>query len=422
MPTLREAPADAVIISHQLMLRAGLIRKLSSGIYTFLPLGLKVIKKISKIIEEEMILAGAQEILMPMVQPAELWQESGRYFEYGPELLRFKDRKESLFCLGPTHEEVVTSLVRDHIKSYKHLPLTLFQIQTKFRDEIRPRFGLMRGREFLMKDAYSFCADRSTQDQIYQKMWDAYNKIFTRCGLDFRAVRAATGTIGGDLSHEFQVLAKSGEDAIASCDSCKYAANIELAKVKGRNEVGDAKEGDPCGECGAPFTILRGIEVGHIFYLGKKYSKVLNASFQNELGENEFMEMGCYGIGVSRVAAACIEQSHDDKGIIWPKSIAPFDIHLVQLGEDPDINSLSAHVYEVLQKNGYEVLWDERDERAGVKLNDADLLGCPLRITIGKRSAKDGQVELLFRKDQSKGPIILFVNESFIDNILKLFN
>ncbi|HXW52638.1 MAG TPA: proline--tRNA ligase, partial [Myxococcota bacterium] len=232
LPTMREIPADANVISHQLMLRAGLIRKVASGIYTYLPLGFRVVKKLATIIEEEMNKAGAQEILMPMVQPAELWQESGRFLEYGPELLRFKDRKDAWFCLGPTHEEVVTALVRDHVKSYKNLPLNLYQIQTKFRDEIRPRFGLMRGREFIMKDAYSFCADRASQDRVYQSMWDAYHRIFERCGLRFRAVRAATGSIGGDMSHEFQVLAHSGEDAIACCDQCGYAANVELAAIK----------------------------------------------------------------------------------------------------------------------------------------------------------------------------------------------
>ncbi|HXW60468.1 MAG TPA: proline--tRNA ligase, partial [Myxococcota bacterium] len=232
LPTMREVPADAIVISHQLMLRAGLIRKLAAGIYTYLPLGLRVVKKISRIIEEEMDKTGAQEILMPMVQPAELWHESGRFEQYGPELLRFKDRKDTWFCLGPTHEEVVTALVRDHVKSYKSLPLTLYQIQSKFRDEIRPRFGLMRAREFIMKDAYSFCADKASQDKVYEAMWDAYHRIFERCGLKFRAVRAATGSIGGDMSHEFQVLAHSGEDAIASCDSCHFAANVELASIK----------------------------------------------------------------------------------------------------------------------------------------------------------------------------------------------
>lgn len=538
LPTLREVPADAQVISHQLMLRSGMIKKLAAGVYTFLPLGLRVIKKISKIIEQEMNNASGQEILMPVVQPAELWRESGRFNEYGPELLRFQDRKETWFCLGPTHEEVVTSLVRDHVKSYKSLPLTLYQIQTKFRDEIRPRFGLMRGREFIMKDAYSFCADKKSQDEVYQAMWDAYHRIFERCGLKFRAVKAATGSIGGDMSHEFQVLAQSGEDAIASCNACNYAANVELAEirteasppslnveplkelktpgqksieevssflkmdgkkfiktlafmiddelvlalVRGDQEVSEAKlksalrakvvqkaeeaevakkvgpvgfigpvgvsvkvisdhclkngssmvaganqkdlhlanvdvardmnpeffdireaqSGDGCGQCGKPFEILRGIEVGHIFYLGKKYSKAMSATIQNENGETIEMEMGCYGIGVGRTAAASVEQNHDEKGIIWPKAIAPYEVHLVVLGVGTEIEAASLGIYEELQKAGLEVLFDDRDERAGVKLNDADLIGCPIRLTLGARGLKNGEVEVTLRSRSSE--------------------
>lgn len=557
IPTMREVPAEANVVSHQLMLRAGLIRKLASGIYTFLPVGLRVIKKIASIIEQEMNKAGGQEILMPMVQPAELWKESGRFDEYGPELLRFKDRKSSWFCLGPTHEEVVTALVRDHVKSYKNLPLTLFQIQTKFRDEIRPRFGLMRGREFIMKDAYSFCADKASQDAVYQAMWDAYHRIFERCGLKFRAVRAATGSIGGDLSHEFQVLAQSGEDAIASCNGCHYAANVELAAIKepalsksaacpareevktpnqisiidqakalgvkeadiiktvvyeaddhlvlvlvlGDQEISDAKlkaylqadmlvvaseekaiahigpkgfigalgvdaavkviadfslrgktnlytgankpdthyknidvdrdirpnyadirqaqSNDGCGKCGHPLEILRGIEVGHIFYLGQKYSKALSATIQNEHGETMAMEMGCYGIGVGRTAAAAIEQNHDEKGIIWPSSIAPFHIHIAQLGVDEEVTKAAQDLYVQLTDAGLEVLLDDRDERAGVKLNDADLLGCPVRIMIGSRGVKARQFEAVRRKDQSS-VITLSLDEDYVGQIRNL--
>ncbi len=557
LPTMREVPGDAVVISHQLMLRAGLIRKVAAGIYTYLPLGLRVIKKISAIIEQEMTKAGGQEILMPMVQPADLWRESGRFNEYGPELLRLKDRKDTWFCLGPTHEEVVCALVRDHVKSYKSLPLTLFQIQTKFRDEVRPRFGLMRGREFIMKDAYSFCADKKTQDQVYQTMWDAYHRIFQRCGLEFRAVRAATGSIGGDLSHEFQVLAQSGEDAIASCDACTYAANVELAKigslkaekegeaggqmsevgtpgqktieeqarylgvgpekfiktlvyevdgalclvlVRGDQEVSEAKlksslkadllnlapeprviaeigplgfvgpiktglrvfadaglmtegnmfaganklgfhwshvnvardiapqfldirqanNGDPCGECGAPFKILRGIEVGHIFYLGTKYSKAMSASVQNEHGENVTMEMGCYGIGVGRTAAAAIEQNHDEKGIIWPVSIAPYHVHIVCLGFEEEVIKEAKALYEQLLEAGVEVLFDDRDERAGVKLNDADLIGCPVRIAIGKRGVKNREIEVLPRHLQADGPIMISLESDYVERIKEI--
>lgn len=558
LPTMREVPADAIVVSHQLMLRAGLIRKLAAGIYTYLPLGLRVVKKISNIIEEEMNAVGGQQILMPMVQPAELWRESGRYEQYGPELLRFKDRKDTDFCLGPTHEEVVTALVRDHVKGYKNLPLTLYQIQTKFRDEIRPRFGLMRGREFIMKDAYSFCADKESQDKVYEAMWDAYHRIFDRCGLAFRAVKAATGSIGGDMSHEFQVLAQSGEDAIASCDSCGFAANVELAPLRfvenkesekavnlqevstpnvksieelstflglkpeqtiktlalnvdgslvlvllhgdsdlseaklkkalgadqvlafdekevarligppgfigpfgtateacivadqalkgrvnmvaGANkkdlhykglsvdrdvkakffDIREAKSGDPCDNCGAPYAILRGIEVGHIFYLGKKYSKALHASIQNQQGENVDMEMGCYGIGVGRTAAAAIEQNHDEKGIIWPKALAPYEVHLVPLGVEDDLKATSVEIYKALTKAGVEVLLDDRDERAGVKLNDADLLGCPMRVSLGKRSLKNRELEVLPRKHQSEGPHMISLDGDYVDAIKKL--
>ncbi len=558
LPTMREVPADAIVASHQLMLRAGLIRKLAAGIYTSLPLGFRVIKKIATIIEQEMDAVGAQEILMPMVQPADLWRESGRFEQYGPELLRFKDRKDSWFCLGPTHEEVVTALVRDHIKSYKNLPLTLYQIQTKFRDEIRPRFGLMRGREFLMKDAYSFCADKESQDKVYQAMWEAYHRIFERCGLAFKAVRAATGSIGGDMSHEFQVLANSGEDAIANCEACGFAANVELAPIKhpvavvSQKEQGSPKEvltenlstieavadflkiktekliktlayeiddelvlvllrgdtalsedklkaalkadrmmmaedkkvadlvgppgfigplvqkqaikvvadfalngstamvmganrkdyhlsgidvardikaeffdlreaqnNDPCGQCGAPYNIIRGIEVGHIFYLGKKYSKALKATFQDQHGETVDMEMGCYGIGVGRTAAAAIEQNHDEKGIIWPAAIAPYQIHIVQLGIEEEVRLFSQEVYEKLKKANLEVLLDDRDERAGVKLNDADLLGLPLRISIGKRGLKNREIEVLPRRRQQEGPILLPF-DNFVEPIKEL--
>lgn len=561
LPTLRDTPADAKVISHQLMLRAGYIRKLASGIYTFLPLGIRVIKKISRIIREEMDRAHGQEILMPMVQPAELWQESGRFDEYGPELLRFKDRKDSWFCLGPTHEEVVTALVRDHVKSYKQLPITLYQIQTKFRDEIRPRFGLMRGREFLMKDAYSFGADKASQDQAYQGMWDAYHRIFERCGLRFRAVRADTGAIGGDLSHEFQVLAQSGEDAIASCHGCDYAANVELAEVKrekpaarpsndsaahkvdlpdlitvseqaeylgigedmiikslayeidgtlalillrghqqlseaklksslgansirmmdedkaekkigprgfigplalkehlrviadnslkgglelvaGANEknthfagidvdrdidaeffdIAQAQAGDLCKQCGTTLEILRGIEVGHIFYLGKKYSKALKAEVQDDKGEMVAMEMGCYGIGVGRTAAAAIEQNHDDKGMIWPASIAPFQVHLVQLGDGEDMRVAVQGVYDRLIKAGIEVLLDDRDERAGVKLNDADLIGCPVRLTLGARGLKSGQLEALPRGAQENGPSLLNLDSDYDQRLKEILS
>jgi prolyl-tRNA synthetase len=453
---------------------------------------------------------------------------------------------------------VVTTLVRDHVKSYKSLPLTLYQIQTKFRDEIRPRFGLMRGREFLMKDAYSFCADKESQDKVYQAMWDAYHNIFRRCGLQFRAVRADTGSIGGDMSHEFQVLAQSGEDAIASCNACGYAANVELAQiqaqevvqiisdkpyyqiktpgqisvadqakflgiaeeniikslaydvdgerylvlVRGNHQVSDAKlklalkadllalvseeeaqktigprgfigplkiessikviadnslngqrdlivganiidthyagidvvrdinpafydirealVNDPCGQCGKPLEILRGIEVGHIFYLGKKYSKALSATIQNAHGQTVEMEMGCYGIGVGRTAAAAIEQNHDQRGIIWPQAIAPYHVHLVQLGVEQELKEACQEIYTKLLSRGIEVLWDDRDERAGVKLNDADLLGCPYRLTVGSRGLKNREIEILPRGAQGQDPLKIALDDKYVDRIAEL--
>ncbi len=558
MPTMRQMPSDAQVISHQLMLKAGLIRKVASGIYTYLPLGLKVIKKLSAIVESEMNKAGAQELLMPMVQPCELWQESGRFTQYGPELLRFKDRKETWFCLGPTHEEVITALVRENIQSYKNLPLNLYQIQTKFRDEIRPRFGLMRGREFIMKDAYSFCIDKASQDEIYQKMWQAYNNIFNRCGLKFRAVKADTGSIGGDLSHEFQVLANSGEDAIASCTSCNHAANVELAFIKEENlayqlsnldykevttpntktidsvceylnlpaqksikslalkldgklalvilrgdhnlsetklknllkinsielaseeevqnfigpcgflgaintkssvriladnslknstemimgankidthflnidvtrdikaEFGDFREAqakDLCINCGHSYEILRGIEVGHIFYLGQKYSKAFNLTLQNESGQNTLLEMGCYGIGIGRTVAACVEQNHDEKGIIWPAALAPYQVSLLAMSNDEEIKNACLKIYNTLQNAGLEVLFDEREERAGVKFNDADLLGCPIRICVGKKSLANGEMEVFVRKNLGDGATNISLQSDYITSIKNL--
>ncbi len=538
IPTMKDDPADAQVISHRLMMRAGMIRKVAAGIYNYLPLGWRVVQKVATIIREEINRAGGQEILMPMVQPAELWQESGRWYEYGPDLLRLKDRKQADFCLGPTHEEVVTTLVRDHVKSYRQLPITLYQVQTKFRDEIRPRFGLMRGREFIMKDAYSFSRDVPAAYQAYEAMEEAYQRIFTRCGLKFRAVEADTGSIGGNRSHEFQVLAETGEDLIASCDSCGYAANVELARifapeksespapvaarekvatpgkktiaditqylkipeskilkavmymvddkpvmalclghhdvnefklkkvleakqirmltsaeiaacgqiegssgpvgaegkmrivsdfaVRGQNDVFAgasedgfhfahvaegrdfkseffdlrvAKDGDRCGKCGSLFKLHRGIEVGHIFYLGTKYSKALKATFLDENAKEQTIEMGCYGIGVGRTAAAAIEQNHDANGIIWPASIAPFQVSLVRLGDDENVVQEADRVYSDLLGHGVEVLYDDRDERAGVKFAEHDLIGCPVRVTIGGRSLKEGFAEVKLRRE-----------------------
>ena len=394
MPTLREVPAEAEVISHKLMLRGGFIRKLAAGIYNYLPLGLRVIQKIEKIVREEMNRIGAQEVLLPVVLPAELWKETGRWDVYGKELLRFKDRNDRDYCLGPTHEEIITDLVRKEVRSYRQLPVSLYQIQTKFRDEIRPRFGLMRGREFIMKDCYSFDLDEATAKKTYQGYYEAYRKIFTRCGLTFRAVEAGTGAIGGTLSHEFQVLAESGEDAIVSCTQCNYAANIEKA---------ESQAGEKCNRCHkGVMETHRGIEVGQIFYLGAKYSKALRAVYLDEKGEEQFMVMGCYGIGIGRSAAAAIEQNHDDKGIIWPLTLAPYAVEIISLARDARVMEISGRFYREIESKGVDVLWDERDERAGVKLNDADLIGIPYQLVIGPRGVEKGEVEIKERKTGKK--------------------
>ena len=534
--TQKETPTDAEIISHQLMLRAGLIRKLAAGLYTWLPLGLRILRKVESIVRHEMDAAGAQEVSMPMLQPAELWQESGRWEQYGPELLRLQDRHQREFCLGPTHEEVITRLVSDEINSYKQLPLSLYQIQTKVRDEIRPRFGIMRAREFLMKDAYSFHIDQASLEETYQVMFDAYTNIFTRLGLRFRPVIADSGSIGGSTSHEFHVLASSGEDAIAFSDSSDYAANIEMAEavaprleraqpasalqkvatpdvrtiealtaflsidpastvktliVEGEEEgtlvalvlrgdhhlnaikaerlpgvavplqmatedqvrttclagfgslgpVGldmpiivdlsaaqlanftcgantddfhltgvnwdrdcsaahiadlrNAVAGDPSPDGKGHLKIMRGIEVGHIFQLGNKYSETLNAQVLNENGKSVTVTMGCYGIGVSRIVAAAIEQNHDDNGIIWPDSMAPFQLAIVPLNmhKSEDVARCAEDLYRQLQEAGVEVLLDDRNERPGVKFADMELIGIPHRIVIADRALAEGNIE-----------------------------
>ena len=546
IPTVKETPADAEVISHQLMLRAGMIRKLAAGIYNYLPLGLRSIRKVENIIREEMNRAGALELLMPSVQPAELWQESGRWEQYGKELLRFRDRKDAEFCMGPTHEEVITDLVRREVKSYRQMPLNLYQIQGKFRDEIRPRFGLMRGREFIMKDAYSFDADENGADIAYDKMYKAYRRIFERCGLNFRAVEADTGSIGGSSSHEFMVLAESGEDAIASCSACEYAANVEKAEarpfavvehfeprplekvatpdkrsidevsaflavpkaamvktlvlladnepvvalVRGDHDLNEIKlknvlgceqlemapdevvelvtsapvgfagpvglkvkvvadlavqtlrnfvtggnaedlhlknvnldrdftpsrfadirnvvHGDACPRCDTGILEMwRGIEVGHVFKLGMKYSKALKATFLDAEGKEQIIFMGCYGIGVGRTVAACIEQNHDDNGIIFPLPIAPFQCIISAL--DPkkdDVREAAESLYNQLLDSGIEVLLDDRDERPGIKFKDADLIGIPLRLVVGSKNLAEGKVEL---KDRKTGDVRLML-------------
>jgi prolyl-tRNA synthetase len=549
LSTLKETPSDAEVVSHRLMLRAGMIRQLARGIYTWMPLGLRVLRRAEAVVREEMNAAGAVELVMPAVQPAELWQESGRWAEYGPELLRLKDRHQRDFCFGPTHEEVVSDLVRQEVKSYRQLPLNLYQIQTKFRDEIRPRFGVMRAREFVMKDAYSFHADQASLDETYRRMYDCYARIFTRLGLEFRAVAADTGAIGGTGSHEFHVLADSGEDAIAYCPASDYAANVELAEavapaavrpaakealtkastpgvktiaelcaflkvpaertvkavvvdgaagqpvllmVRGDHELNLVKAGKleqvkkpvtfaqvdsirglfgadpgslgPVGFKGvvvadrtvaamADFVvganqndhhyiganisrdfpepvvadirnvvagdaspdgkgrldILRGIEVGHIFQLRTKYSAAMGLAFLDENGKSKMMEMGCYGIGVSRVVAAAIEQSHDERGIVFPRALAPFELALLPIGmrKSAPVREAAERLYADLVAAGVDVLLDDRDERPGVMFADMELIGIPHRVVVGERGLKAGNVEYQGRREAQARPIAL---------------
>lgn len=563
--TLKETPSDAEVISHQLLLRAGMIRKLASGLYTWLPMGLRVLRKVETIVREEMNRSGAQEVLMPVVQPADLWEESGRWQQYGPELLRIKDRHDRPFCLGPTHEEVITDLIRNEINSYKQLPMNFYQIQTKFRDEVRPRFGLMRGREFTMKDAYSFHNTQECLQQTYDVMHATYTRIFTRLGLDFRAVDADTGSIGGSASHEFHVLASSGEDDIVFSNASDYAANIEKAEavaskaapdaatlplqkvatpgthsieqvcnffnvtadqtaktlvvlgkadengkqplialvlrgdhelneikvekladvhapltlatdeaikaalncsigslgpnlpiktyidrsaavlsdfVCGANEDGfhltgfnwgrDGKaelvvdirnvvEGDPSPDGKGTLVIKRGIEVGHIFQLGTKYSEAMKATVLNEQGKAQTMIMGCYGIGVSRVVAAAIEQNHDANGIIWPESIAPFQAVIIPMNyaKSEAVKKASDDLYQQLLAQGVDVLLDDRDERPGVKFADSDLFGIPHRFVIGDRSLAEGVIEYKHRKASESEHIAIDGLDAFIEGLLQ---
>lgn len=392
LATQRETPAEAEVISHQLMLRAGMIRRLASGLYTWLPTGLRVLQKVTAIVREEMNKSGALEILMPMVQPIELWEESGRAEFYGPELLRFTDRHDRPFCLGPTHEEVVTDWVRQNIHSYKQLPTNFYQIQTKFRDEIRPRFGIMRSREFVMKDSYSFHLTQDCLEKTYQIMYDTYCKIFDRLGLQYRAVLADTGSIGGNHSHEFHVLADSGEDSIAFSDTSNFASNVEL--------LPDIKAGDPSPDGQGHIEIKRGIEVGHIFQLGNKYSSALKANVLDPNGQPAIMTMGCYGIGVSRIVAAAIEQSHDERGIIWPASIAPFQLAIVpmNLHKSALVQQTAESLYQQFTAAGIEVLLDDRKERPGVQFADMELLGIPHMFILGEKNLLEQKVEYKCRK------------------------
>ena len=399
--TQRENPADAEIISHQLMIRAGLIRQVSSGIYNWLPLGKKILQKVENIIRKEMDIAGGQEILMPMVQPASLWEDSGRIDQYGQELLVFLDRHENKFCLGPTHEEIITDLCKNLLTSYKQLPVTLYQIQTKFRDEIRPRFGVMRSREFLMKDAYSFDLDKDGLDRSYAIMKETYIKIFDNLGLDYRVVKADSGAIGGSDSEEFHVLADSGEDLLAFSDKSEYAINAELLTELQEGQDPYSLDGKPSPDGKGLLRLKKGIEVGHIFKLGKKYSQTLNLRIQ---GENSDIhpEMGCYGIGASRIVAAAIEQNHDEKGIIWPKALAPFEVAVVEVNpkKKEEISNQCSDIYNLLKENDIEVLWDDREKRPGVKFNDMEVIGTPLTVIIGERTLETGEIEIKKRLDE----------------------
>ncbi|MGQ9473358.1 MAG: proline--tRNA ligase [Candidatus Caldatribacteriaceae bacterium] len=391
-PTLKENPQEAEIVSHSLMLRAGLIRQVSAGVYTFLPLGLRTLDKITNIVREEMNRAGGQELLMPAMHPADLWKETGRWNIYGPELIRFKDRRGREFCLGPTHEEIITDLARKEIRSYRQLPLLLYQIQIKFRDEIRPRFGIMRAREFLMKDLYSFDRDVEGMRASYQKMYEAYCRIFERCGLEYKAVPAESGVIGGDVSHEFLILAESGEEKLMVCGTCSY---------------GTTKEEQICPDCGTVLEERRGIEVGHIFQLGSKYSEPMKAYFLDKDGKEKPLLMGCYGIGIGRTMAAAIEANHDEKGIQWPFSIAPYEVIVIPINSKKESHREQAQkMYYNLLEKGFEVLFDDREVTAGYKFNEADLLGFPLQIIVGERTEKNGIFEIKIRKSGERVEVV----------------
>ena len=400
VPTVKEDPSDAELISHKLMVRSGMIKKTAAGIYSWLPIGLKVLKKVEEIVRKNLNNFDAEEILMPMVQPAELWKESGRYGEYGKELLKFDDRSNRGFVLGPTHEEIICEIFRSHPNSYKDLPVNLYQIQTKFRDEIRPRFGVMRSREFLMKDAYSFDIDEKGLVKSYGKMKDAYISIFDEIGLDYRIVKADSGNIGGDVSEEFHILADSGEDLIAVSDSSDFAANVEVLNYdKDPSELEGKKSPDGKGK----LKIKRGIEVGHIFQLGQKYSQAMNVGVKDMNGNSIHPFMGCYGIGVSRIVAAAIEQNHDDRGIQWPDKITPFGVNIICLDPESDeIMKVCSEIYSILQKSGFDPLLDDRDIRAGIKFKEHELLGIPYSIIIGPNNFKNTKLEFGIRAQNEK--------------------
>ena len=385
VPTLRDMPKDAEIASHKILLKGGYIKQHAAGVYTYMPLAYKIIKKIENIIREELDKIGCSELLMPALQSKDLWVESGRWEAYGKELIRLKDRHDREFCLGPTHEEVITAIVRDSVSSYKKLPVALYQIQTKFRDEFRPRFGLMRGREFIMKDLYTFSTSQEDLDEWYQKIRQAYINIFTRCGLKFRVVKAASGQIGGNSSEEFMALCEIGEDTIIYSDKSDFASNIELC---------DLEEGAPSPDGLGVIKHAKGIEIGHIFRLGTKYSEPMNLMFIDVDNKKKPVIMGCYGIGVSRVLMAILEQNNVDLKVSWPKEVAPYQIHIIPTDKQGSVGYMKAmELHDYLCQKGYEVLIDDRGESAGVKFNDSDLIGCKYRVIVGKK-INDGVVEI----------------------------
>ncbi len=399
IPTLKESPQEAESTSHKFMLRAGLIRMLLAGAYSYLPLGLRVLKNIETIIRQEMSNAGASELLLPALQPEDLWVKSGRDKDIGEVMIRFTDRRGRHLCLGPTHEEVITDLVRTYLSSYKQLPLVLYQIQTKFRDEIRPRFGVVRACEFIMKDAYSFDQDDEGLDKNYQAMYEAYHRIFRRCGLEILAQEADSGVMGGKVSHEFMVQAASGEDTVLLCPNCKFTKPFN-----------DSAE-NICPKCNVLLEKVNAVEIGHVFKLGTKYSAALGANFVDKHGVLKPAIMGCYGIGVSRLMAAIVEQNNDTEGIIWPVTISPYKVIILPLDvTDAEIMQYASAIYSELEKNNIEPLLDDRDERAGVKFKDADLLGIPVIITIGKKTLKEQKIEIKTRKD--KKTILVDKNEA----------
>ncbi|MBT9146502.1 proline--tRNA ligase [candidate division NPL-UPA2 bacterium Unc8] len=388
IPTLKENPQEAEALSHQLMLRAGLARKIAAGLYAYLPLGIKVIRRVETIIRDEMEKYGAQELLMPILQPRELWEVSGRWNDQELGMLKLKNREGSEFVLAPTHEEIITGIVRGEARSYKDFPFNLYQIQTKFRDEMRPRFGMIRAREFIMKDAYSFDVGEEMARKSYADMRKAYINIFRRCGLNFRIVEADPGAMGGEKSEEFIAVAENGEDVLAACEACDYATGADAAKK--------------CPDCGGRMAKIKGIEVGHIFNLGRKYSKALSAKFLDPNGKECLPFMGCYGIGITRTVAAIIEQNSDEKGIIWPLEVAPYSVVVLCLDREETTVAESEQLYQELGDKGIETLLDNRDERAGVKFNDADLIGIPIHLIISRKRISEQKVEMKRRRDQIK--------------------